>query len=359
MARRRRRRGWLARLFGGALLLSIVLAVPVAWVETQCRNPITGADRVAPLIVEAAHQRREANSYLTYPEWHIVYAYDGLARTLETGDEYAFDYASSVVGFWRASCALMRAADAHGGADRSTRTMVHIIGVSFTVEMTAKAMYEETIGRATAWWRGPRKTPQDRVVAAMAADYAQFLRQTPWYAYPFPREARALWAAGFSDIVRGWERRLGIGAEFMAKAAYARVLGAAAATDPAPLTIRSVVAGLDRAALGQIDGVTVVGPRGDGLEIETPRYDRFTRILATIARQRGTVLDIAGNDDIMVTITGPAGVAAPANGRVLLRMPRSGFEGERLIVDVTVRDLAALLRAQPPGDRGVEHLFDY
>ncbi len=31
--------------------------------------------------------------------------------------------------------------------------MIHTIGVSFTAEMIAKAAYEETIGRATAWLR--------------------------------------------------------------------------------------------------------------------------------------------------------------------------------------------------------------
>ena len=83
----------------------------------------------------------------------------------------------------------------HGGADWDTRSMIHTIGVSFTTEMVVKAAYEETIGRVTAWLRGPRKTPQDAVVADMAADYAAFLRQTPWYQYPFNREARELWAA--------------------------------------------------------------------------------------------------------------------------------------------------------------------
>ena len=108
-----------------------------------------------------------------------------------------------------------------------------------------------------------------------------------------------------SSSVRGWERRLGIGLEFEAKAAYAKVIaGAVAATAPAQLVIRSVVAGLDAAALGRMPGVTVIGPRGDGIEIETPRYDLFTRILVDIARQGGAIREIAGNDEIMVSVTG-------------------------------------------------------
>ena len=170
-------------------MILVLLLMPVGYVELACRGDAT-EQTYQPLITDAAFQRREANTYLTYPEWHIVYAYDGLAEALKSGDEHAFDYFSSVDGFWRSTCALMRVADAHGGADFDTRTMIHTIGVSFTAEMAVKAAYEETIGRATAWIRGREKTPQDKAIAAMAVDYAAFLRQTPWYQYPFTREDR-------------------------------------------------------------------------------------------------------------------------------------------------------------------------
>ena len=41
-----------------------------------------------PLITDPRWQRQEANSYVTYPEWHIVFAYDGLAHTVAQGDEH-------------------------------------------------------------------------------------------------------------------------------------------------------------------------------------------------------------------------------------------------------------------------------
>jgi hypothetical protein len=194
----------------------------------------------------------------------------------------------------------------------------------------------------------------------MAIDYAAFLRQTPWYAYPFTREARTLWAAPIGLSPRGWERRLGIGTELLAKAGYAKVLGAAAAADPAALTIRSIVGGLDRGRLSRIPGVTVVADSPAGIEIETPRYDTFTRILVDIARQGGTIVEIAGSDEIMVTLTAPADTDARVSpGTLLMRMPRSGFQSDRLLVSVPVKSLAAFLNAHPLGDPGLEHVFDY
>jgi hypothetical protein len=342
------------------VVILLLLLMPVGYVELACRGD-AAEQTYRPLINDAAFQRSEANTYLTYPEWHIVYAYDGLAEALKSGDEHAFDYIASVNGFWRSTCALMRVADAHGGADSDTRTMIHTIGVSFTAEMAVKAAYEETIGRATAWIRGREKTPQDKEIAAMAIDYAAFLRQTPWYQYPFRREIGELWSTPTSGFVRGWERRFGIGLEFATKAAYARVIGGAvAATAPAKLTIRSVVSGIEAPDLASIPEVIVIGPRGQGLEIETPRYDLFTRILVEIAKRGGTIQEIAGNDDIMITLTTPEGADLRLQrGTVLHRMRRDGFRSDRLLVGLKVPDLAALLRDHPLADPGLEHIFDY
>jgi hypothetical protein len=209
--------------------------------------------------------------------------------------------------------------------------------------------------------RGPRKTPQDTVIAGVAADYAAFLRQTPWYQYPFNRKAQELWRPPAGLSLRGWERRLGIGLEYKAKAVYAKVLaGAVAATAPAQLVIRSVISGLDATVLERMADVKVIGRRGDGVEIETPRYDLFTRILADIARQGGTIREIAGNDEIMVSMTARQGAAAQVSpGTVILRMKRDGIPGERLLVNVRMTDLAAFLKAYPLGDPGLEHVFDY
>lgn len=348
---------WPVAALGVALVL---LLTPVAYVEVACRGE-TRAQTYRPSIADPASQRREANTYLTYPEWHIVYAYDGLAEALEAGDEYGFEYLAAIAGFWRSACALMQVADEHGGADGPTRITIHTIGVSFTLEMGLKGAYEETIGRATAWIRGPEKTPQDKVIADAAAEYAAFLRQTPWYQYPFTREARKLWAAPLSGRLRGWERRLGIGLEFTAKTAYARVIaGAVASTVPATLVIRSVVSGLEEAELSSIPDVKIISTRDGGVEIETPRYDRFTRILIDIAQRGGTVREIAGNDDVMVTLTVPEGSDSRVrHGIVIMRMKRDGFASDRLLVDVKVPDLTLLLNAYPLGEPGLEHVFDY
>ena len=121
-----------------------------------------------------------------------------------------------------------------------------------------------------------------------------------------------------------------------------------------------MISGLDAAVLRGMAGVKVIGRRGDGVEIETPRYDLFTRLLAEIARQGGAIREIAGNDEIMVSMTVREGVTAPvSHGTVILRMKRDGMAGDRLLVNVRMTDLAAFLKTYPLGDPGLEHVFDY
>ncbi len=356
---------WLWRLlkwsFAALALMLAALLAPVAWLAASC-NGEAQQDTYKPIITEAEFQRQEANSFLTYPEWHIVYAYEGLARTLETSDEHAFGYISSIEGFWTSACALKKVAGAHGGADAATVRTIYVIGASFTLEMGMKALYEETLGRLCAWLRGPVKSPQDVIAAEMAGDYAAFLQQTPWYKYPFGQEVENLWNAPLTMPLRGWERRLALGGEWKAKAAYAKAIAnAVAATGVANLEINSVVSGMSEAQLRAIKDVEVVKPVPQGFVISTPRYRAFTSILQQIAAQGGIVAEIAGNDDVLVTVTMAEGQALPAlpGAELLTMVSRNGFGGQRALLSVRVAALNKLLASLTAGPVRLEHVYDY
>jgi hypothetical protein len=159
----------------------------------------------------------------------------------------------------------MRVADAHGGADFDTRSMIHTVGVSFTAEMAVKAAYEETIGRATAWIRGREKTPEDGRSPPSRSTTLRSCGRRPGINIRSRAKSASSGRRHRATSFAESERRFGIGTEFAAKAAYARVIGGAvAATAPAKLTIRSVVTGISAARLNRIPNVTVISVHGDG-----------------------------------------------------------------------------------------------
>src|SRR5437773_753042 len=79
----------------GPALAVMVRSLPVAFVgiEGPCpAPPPCDAERAARLVDAPGYARRESDSYLSFPEWDIVYAYDDLAGVLAHGDESDFAY---------------------------------------------------------------------------------------------------------------------------------------------------------------------------------------------------------------------------------------------------------------------------
>jgi hypothetical protein len=346
---------FLFRLVKRLVLLALVLVLgllsPVAYVELMCRS--AGEPVPHDPLVGADWQRPEGRTLLTYPEWHIVHAYAEYAEVIRTGDPQDYGFLSSIGGFWSSTCALSQASGPHGGFPWETKQMVYTIGVSFTAELALKAAYEETVGRLFVALRGPSHAPLDDLSARQAADYAVFLQQVPWYKWDFTRDAEALDAAA-TDALRDRERRLALGLEYRAKAAYAKVIEAAvAAVGADQLRLRAVVSGVPETALAALPEVQVIETRPEGVVIEAPRYRAFTRLAEQIAASGGTFIEIAGNDDILLTVL----TAEPDFPGAVHSFARQGNPGFRHLVLVPVAELAGVLRNLPKG--ALEHIHDY
>ena len=345
----------LLRILGwtlGALVLAVLLLLsPVAYHEVACRGEALESGRQP--ILPPEHRRPAARTLMTYPEWHIVYAYEDYAATIRAGDPHDFGFLSAITQFWQGACAMNRASAQFGGAAWTARQTIHVIGVSFTAEMLLKALYEETLGRAATWVRGETRAPLDDLSADQATAYAAFLHQTPWYRWDFSADRAALSAAD-TGSVRDRERDLALGLEYGAKALYAQAIGAAvAATGQDELTMRSVVAGLSPDDLAAIEGVTVIAERPEGVEVETPRYEAFNGVARAIAGAGGSFVEVAGNDRILVTAVSSSDEPLPDD---LMALPRQGEGGTRHLLLIPVSDFAARLTdpALP-----IDHVFDY
>lgn len=336
----------LALLVGGLLL-------PVGYVEMACiRKPVDAS--YAALLPEE-HHRPESRTLLTYPEWHIVHAYDDYAKVISEGDPHEFGFISAIRGFWSSLCELSYASADHGGFPVETKQMVYTIGVSFTAELLAKAAYEETVGRLVTLTRDAPRAPLDDVSARQAAAYAEFLQQVPWYQWDFAMDAQEL-ADRTTGSLRDTERLLALSLEYGVKTIYAGVIEQAVANVGADeLTLRMVVRDTTPEALAAYEGVTVIGPLGDGIEIETPRYRVLTKILQRMAQDGVNFTEIAGNDDILFTATAPGGRKDDA----LYSFPRQGYGDFRHLILLKVGDLAEALRDMRTGPLTLEHIHDY
>ena len=361
-------RRWAKRIAGALAVLLLILAAPILWIEVACtsaREP--GTLTRAPLVSEPGYARRESDSYLSFPEWHIVYAYEDLAGVLRRGDESDFAYGRQIVAFWTNLCGLTRVVTARGPVGTDTKIMLYTIGWSFTAELAIKGAYETTVGRAFERLRGNARTAEDEFAARDMQAYAEFLRQTPWYEYPFGWRLLAFWRSTSlrgDGLARKIERRVVFTMEYGTKAVYGALIGYAsgATLGAADQEIQTVIVGLEPGDAAREPRIRIVRDLGGGRTlIRTPRYQAYTDLLVRLARRGRDIAEIAGNHRILVTVLAPLAPMPSVPGATeLFEAPiQSRPDRRRLGLDVSVEQLAAAIRALEAAGASIEHVYDY
>ena len=340
--------------------------IPVTIVETRCTaspEPRPAGNRFD--IEISGYRRAEGDSYLTFPEWYIVYAYDDLAEVTRQSSESAFDYVQSIRGFWTSLCGSTVTASAIGSGTLDQRITNYVIGLSFTAEMGLKGLYERTIGALTVLARDAKRTPEDEFALRLLDDYAAFLRQTPWFRYPFGPELVRFWKEtplSGGNPIRRFERRIALTLEYATKAVYARAIGWLASYSPADLQIMSVVDRLEEADLRADKRVRKVADLDDGFVlIETPRYQEFTDIVRGLGARGRHLSEIAGNRRILVTVLTPSQDVVEVTGaKEIFSIPVQSQPGwRRAGLDVEVAHLTQMISAVELRAAVFEHAYDY
>ena len=356
------KRRWKVLLGAGGVLLALAL-VPIVTIETRCRAPIEGLETQGyeAKLKDAAWQRDEARTWLTYPEWTIVYSAESFAQFLKTQPPSGYHYARDIRSFWSSYCAMNQAAAGRAGAD--ARVMLYTIGLSFSAELMVKAAYENTIGRLSELIGGYRSA-DDAYAARVQQRYGAFMHETPWYEFPFGKAFSGLWQTREAhSTFRHWERRLALSAEYGVKAGYAKAIGAAsgASLGRDERTLRMVVRGSPRAIPAVDTRLKVVGPAGAGLTlVEAPRYAQFTDLLLKLSASPVQLVEISGNDDIFVTLLLPPRAQVPGPGAHLITTPLDDPAGWRRVgVSMKVKELLDMLRQTERDGGRVEHVYDY
>ena len=344
----------LLKWVGTLVLLAVLsLVAPIGYIEVACRP--TGIEASFKSDLPTEQHRAEGRTLLTYPEWHIVHAYDDYAKVIATGDPHDYRYLSSIGGFWTSLCSLSKASGSHGGFPSEFKSTIYTIGVSFSAELVAKALYEESIGRVATWIRGNTRAPLDDLTAQQATQYAEFLRQIPWYRWDFGADAADLKANATSQF-RDRERRIAVGLEYKAKAQYAKVIAAAVANmEPDALRLQMILTGLEPKDFETHQDVQVIAQTDDGLIIETPRYRELTILLLEWANAGADFVEIAGNDDILFSATSQT----ENLDRALYSFSRQGYGDTRHLILLPVASLAQTLRDLDKRDLSLEHIHDY
>jgi hypothetical protein len=310
-------------------------------------------------------RRDPENTFLTFPEWFLVYSPDEYASFIADRAPSEFPFFGHLGQFWQGYRAMYGATRDDYPFNLGYHVMVVVIGTSTTVEYGVKGAYETIVGRSAEATCRNGMTAEDQLAARVARDYVDFIKVEPWYLFDFITPLKQVWTDTGSwgaDPIRKWERKYFLTSEYAAKAVYGWVIKVATRSAYGEESDDTAVV-IDRfpeAARRELPDAKVVQEYADGaVLVRLPRYQAFTRHAEALARADVNFLEIAGNrGPILVSALVPTGYD-DAGLHVVMKQPILTRPGtERIVFTVAVPELAKTIAELGPSVQ-VEHVYDY
>lgn len=309
--------------------------------------------------------RPEESTYLTFPEWHLVFIPQEYARHLADRAPSGFPYFRSIAQLWEGYAEVYGITKRHYPFNAGDHLMEVVIVSSSSIEFAIKGAYENTVGRLSEWIGGTR-TEEDVYAAKVAKAYGDFIPDQPWYDFAFGHALHGLWSDTplfGKHFLRKWERKIFLTGEYGVKALYAAAIraGSHSVYGLADTEIYATIAHPPDAIFANPKVRRVQDLNDGSCVITLPHYQGFTDTLPSIAGQDVQILDLAGNDEILLTVLAPIGWKYDLKeGAALFEMetldePRL----QRVAVQAPVKSLCSMLRAFDAEGVKLEHLFDY
>lgn len=329
---------------------------------------IAGSEKspaVAKSVIEVSEQRGVEQTFLTFPEWYLVHSPAEFAQMVVTHPAHDFPFVGHIQQLWSSYSSVIREQIRQDyPANLGYHLMILVISTSTTIEYGLRWIYENSIGRISWALSSGQATSEEQYAAKVAQEYVDFIRQQPWYLFDFSGKLKTLWStvpATGPNLIRKWERRYALTTEYLIKAAYGKVIELAtrATYEPALMTTRVQVDHFNDAI--QVDHVKLVRQLPDGSAvIDVPRYYDFRLATTALAKQGVRLLDIAGNQSVILVSAWVNADFAETQWRVLFQQNLITMPGtKRVALVIPVRELSNFLLMAPTRHIRVEHVYDY
>jgi FAD/FMN-containing dehydrogenase len=311
------------------------------------------------------YYRDEAQSFLTVPEWYLVFNPKEYADFLEAGNNPSdFPFLASIDEYWALYDRSMKLVSSAYAENEEYNTMLNVIGVSITLEYTAKMLYENTVGRFFSWFSNGIISDEEKTIIAAQRAYSDFIYDKAWYEFKFMPWVKEVWGVSNtakSNWFRKMERTIFFTLEFTFKACYAKLIEwAANASYEEPVTdIYLMVSTTD--TLKTSTELGIVHEQSEKKIISITRWGVFTKTILEIADKNIDVIEIGGNDEIVVSVLVDNTQKEIFAGDQLLYTSNmvSNRDLERQVYLLPVKRLLSFVRQAQEKSVEVEHVFDY
>lgn len=365
------------RLLPFVLILScaFVLFVSSFWLKCAFVKPSVGplpsalSHTGTPAATFGKNVRALEDSYFSYPEWYIVWSYEERAQYLPKNLPSGFPYFASIGQYWHSYCFICGLTQSRHQFNFGDHLSSFVLGGSFALEYSIRGAYEQTIGRFSEWTSSHELVEEDAYAARVAREYADFVYIRPFYEFHFAHALKQLWKETplwGKHPIRKWERKFILSTDYGLEAVYAEILQAASHITYGIESADTYtwIENAPQSVFQEFARVKVVTEiRRDSYLVIIPRYQEFTDLAVSLAKRDVHFVQIAGNDEIMLS------VVAPVTWDYDLPSEEANFffdqdflaqhDLKRIVLECPVRSLHSVLKNLT--DRGIkiEHIYDY
>ena len=313
------------------------------------------------------YSRPEDDTYLSYPEWYIVWSYQEKADYQEKNLPSGFPYFHSMRQYWNSYCCISRLTKGNYGFNGGEQVMLFVIGTSFSAEYILKGSYEKTIGRISEWTSDHQPVEEDHYAYKVAREYADFVHIRPFYEFHFAHHVKDLWRdTPFfgKHFLRKWERKLFLTVDYTIEAFYCwaieKLTHLTYGTEPADTY--AWVDHTSASGLQQLPRVKIIKQTGpDAFIVDLPRYQEFTTVAMDLAQRDIHFVEVAGNSQILVSALAPSSWSYHGGSAQQLFISPIEIHPElkRVVFNCDVTALYLLLNQSRSEGITVEHIYDY
>jgi hypothetical protein len=131
----------------GLVVLALAVA-PALFIVVRCSGSGSQPANAVPELARGitGYARGESLTFLTLPEWFIVYSTEEYAHFIGQHRPSGFPYLGSIGQYWSCYGSVCAVTKREYAFDAGYNTMLGVIGKSFTVENVIKGLYETSSG---------------------------------------------------------------------------------------------------------------------------------------------------------------------------------------------------------------------
>jgi hypothetical protein len=355
---------------------ALVLFVAVFWLKCAFVKPAVGplpqtsvSEKIPAADVGEKNRRPLEDSYFSYPEWYIVWSYEERAQYLPKNLPSGFPYFASIGQYWKSYCFICALTQSRHQFNFGDHLSSFVLGGSFALEYAIRGAYEQTIGRLSEWTSSHELVEEDAYAARVAREYADFVYIRPFYEFHFAHALKQLWKETplwGKHPIRKWERKFILSVDYGIEALYAEAMQLAshlaygAESDETYTWLESA----PESVFLEFPRVKIIQETArQSYVVSIPRYQEFTELAVAMAKRDVHFAQIAGNDEIMLTVVAPKNwtLDLPANEATLLFTENILTQPnlQRLAFECPVHSLHSVLNHLAAAGPKIEHIYDY